>query len=95
MGDKARTQSAKYPCGTCNLECKDGSVSFFNVFAGTTPLNVPALLQVSLDVCKKIQDLFGCVKTAKRVVKKLLRNRPDDINEIGSKLDCIQRQLTE
>ena len=29
MGDKARNQSTKYPCGTCNLECKDGSVSGF------------------------------------------------------------------
>ena len=27
--------------------------------------------------------------------KKLLRNGPDDINEIGSKLDCIQKHLTE
>ena len=66
-----------------------------NVVAGTTPVNIPALLQMSLDACEKLQDLFGCVKTAKREVKKFLRNGPDDINEIGSKLDCIQRQLTE
>ena len=39
------------------------------VVAGTTPVNVPALLQMSLEVCKKLQDLFGCVKTAKRVEK--------------------------
>ena len=67
-----------------------------NVVAGTTPVNVPALLQMSLDVYKKLQDLFGCVKTAKGVVDtQLLRNGPDGINEIGSKFDCIQRQLTE
>ena len=65
-----------------------------NVVAGTTPVNVPALLQMSLDVCKKLQDFFGRVKTAKAVVK-FLRNGPDDINEIGSELYCIQRQLTE
>ena len=67
------------------LNAKMDQFPVLNVVAGTTPVTVPALQQVSLDVCKKLQGLFDCVKTAKRVVKKLLRDGPDDINGIGSK----------
>ena len=51
------------------LNLKMDQFRVLNVVAGTTPVIFPALLQVSLDVCKKIQGLFGCVKTAKSVVK--------------------------
>ena len=53
------------------LNAKMDQFLVLNVVAGTTPVNVPAMLQMSLDVCKKLQDLFGCVKTAKNG-KKLL-----------------------
>ena len=51
------------------LNAKMDQFRVLNVVAGTMPVIVPALLQVSLDVCKKLQGLFGCVKTAKKVVK--------------------------
>ena len=74
--------------GPVILNAKMDQFRVLNVVAGITPVTVPALLQVSLDVCKIIQGLFGCVKTA-------MRDGPDDINEIGNKLACIQKQLTD
>ena len=59
-----------------------------NVVAGTTPVNVPRCLQ-------KTSGPFWLCKDCEESGKKLLRKGPDDINAIGSKLDCIQRQLTE
>ena len=95
MGDKARTQSTKYPCGTCNLECKDGSVSCFKCgclyHAGECSGIAPNVLRC----LQKTSGLIWLCKDCEESVKKLLRNGPDDINETGSKLDCIQRQLTE
>ena len=51
------------------LNAKMDQFPVLTVVAGITPVNVPALLQMSLDVCKKLQDLFGSVQTAKRMVK--------------------------
>ena len=95
MGDKARTQSTKYLCGTCSIECKDGSVSCFECgcwhHAGECSGIAPNILRN----LQKTSGLIWLCKDCEQSGKKLLRNGPDDNNEIGSKLDCIQRQLTE
>ena len=95
MGDKARTQSTKYPCGTCNLECKDGSVSCFKCgcwyhadYCSGVAANVLRCLQ-------KTAGLIWLCKNCEESGKDLLRNGPDNSNEIGSKLACIQNHLTE
>ena len=95
MGDKARTQSTKYQCGTCNLECKDGSVPCFKCgcwyHAGECSGFAPNVLRC----LQKISGLIWLCKDWNESGKKLLRKEPDDFDEIGSKLDCIQSQLTE
>ena len=95
MGDKARTQSTKYTCGTCNLQCKDVSVSCFKCGCWFDAGECSGLAPNVLRCLQKTSGLLWLCKDCKESGKKLLRNGPDDVYEIGSKLDCIQRQLTE
>ena len=43
----------------------------------------------------KTSGLIWLCKDCEESGKKLLRDEPDDINEIGSKLACKQKQLTD
>ena len=95
MGDKARTQSTKYPCGTCNLECKDGSVSCFKCGCWYHAGDCSGIATSVLRCLQKTSGLIWLCKDCEESGKKLLRDGPDDINEIGSKLACIQKQLTD
>ena len=95
MGDKARTQSTKYPCGSCILECKVRSVSCFKCGCW---YHAGEGLGIAPNVLRYLQKNSGLIllcKDCEDSGKKFLRNGPDDINEIGNKLDCIQRPLTE
>ena len=95
MGDKARTQSTKYPYGTCNLESKDGSVSCFKCGSWYHAGECSGIAPNVFRCLQKTSGLIWLCKDCEERGKKFLRNGPDDFNEIGSKLDCIQRQLTE
>ena len=53
---------------------------------------------IASNVLRCLQNISGLIwlcKNCEESGKKLLRNGPDDINEIGSKLACIQKQLAE
>ena len=95
MGDKARTQSTKYPCGTCNLECKDGSVSCFICGCWYHAGDCSGIATSVLRCLQKTSGLIWLCKDCEESRKKLLRDGPDDINEIGNELACIQKQLTD
>ena len=98
MAGKTRNQSTKSPCGECNLECKDGSLSCFkcgtwfhsnNCSGVATNMLASILKKPGLKwLCK------NCVDDGKRSLKEgseTLRLPP----EIGKKLNDIEAKLVD
>ena len=95
---KTRNQSTKFPCGECNLECKDGSLYSFkcgtwfhaNFCSGVATNMLASILKLPglIWLCK------NCVDDGKRCLKEgseTLRLPP----EIGKKLKDIQAKLVD
>ena len=94
MTDKLRSQSTKFPCGECNEECKDGSLSCFKCGSWYHSGTCSGVQAAVLKNLAKTPGLLWLCKNCVEVGKNQLRNEPTPENtQLAKKLEKIEKAV--